>query len=375
MKNILADYKLQFLDNEKVLFYKKDGIAQDGTTPMYRDKDGTLWAITGHSHSGHIGMFRGTCVEDLKELYQIQLNFAVGHADFAFNGIRYPDGVKARGSVWPFGLYICPNTHRFFAFFHNESGWAGRGTAYDAFGLCKTPKYDSDFRHIGMMHSDDEGLTWTFDRWVLSGDNICFTEKYNPENDLAIGQKGDVISLGSGDFTFYVDEKEGFFYIFYNVIHVDLNLGVFADCHLYVARSRLRGDGTFGDFVKYYNGAFCEAGNFGRETPIVENAWHARVAYMEELGKYVLSYSPVNNDNPKKFISDVMAVRTGDNLISWSEPILVERDGKPWGNHYVAVCDSTKEGQPFIVKGNEFCILSNHNATDVLYSAVKLIKK
>lgn len=373
MKNLLADYKLEFLENEKVLFHKKEGIAQDGTTPMYRDKDGKLWAITGHSHSGHIGMFSGTCVEDLKELYQVQLNFAVGHADFAFNGVRYPDGVKARGSVWPFGLYICPKTHRFFCFFHNESGWAGRGTAYDAFGLCKTPKYDSDFRHIGLMHSDDEGLSWTFDRWVISGDNICFTEKYNPENDIARGQEGDIVSLGSGDFTFFVDEKEGFLYIFYNIIYLNIATGRWLSCNLYAARSRLRDDGAFGDFVKYYNGAFCEAGNFGRETPIVENAWHARVAYMEELKTYVLSYVPAIVG--EKYVSDLMVWRTGNDLINWSEPIKVERNGKHWGNHYVAVCDTTTSGQPFIVKGNEFCILSNHNATDVLYSAVRLTKK
>ena len=80
-----------------------------------------------------------TCIEkdDMKKLYEINTNFCVGHADYAFSGIRYPEGNKPVGSIWPFGLYICPNTHRFFCFFHNETGWNGKGTGYDAYGYCK----------------------------------------------------------------------------------------------------------------------------------------------------------------------------------------------------------------------------------------------
>ena len=168
-------------------FKRADGIRQDGTMAMYRDVDGKLWAMSGHSHLGHIAMFSGKSVDTLEQLYPISTNFCVGHADFAFDGIRYPDGAKARGSIWPFGLYICPGTHRFFCFFHNETGWNGKGTAYDALGKCETPHYDSDFRHVGLMHSDDEGKNWIFDRWVLTANDPCFTELYNPNKDVAKG--------------------------------------------------------------------------------------------------------------------------------------------------------------------------------------------
>ena len=117
MGNFFDKYELRISDGPESPFLNKLGVYQDGTTPMYRDIDGKLWAISGHSHCGHIAMFSGSCVNDLKQLYPIELNFCVGHADFAFDGIRYPDGVKARGSIWPFGFYICPKTHRFFAFF------------------------------------------------------------------------------------------------------------------------------------------------------------------------------------------------------------------------------------------------------------------
>lgn len=378
MENVLKDYEIKIGESAETPFLQRAGIYQDGTTPMFRDENGKLWAMSGHSHMGHIGMFCGTCLDDLKEVYPIDLNFCVGHADYAFDKIRYPEGIKARGSVWPFGLYICPNTHRFFAFFHNETGWVGKGTAYDAFGLCETPKYDSDFRHIGMMHSDDEGKTWTFDRWVLTAEKPCFTTAYNPQGDKAVGQKLPVVQLGSGDFSLFVDEKGGWLYLFYNIAAVDLEKGCWTACDVYVARSRIRGDGLVGDFVKYYDGAFCEAGNLGKETAIVKSGWHPRVAYFEELGKYVLSCSkmvPNRKFKVEKIIEPIMQLRTGNDLLHWSEPVQIPYDDGFFGNHYTAILPNDKGGQANVVKGEEFSILTNHNATNVLRFPARLIKK
>ena len=147
-ENALKDRKFIIDEGRESVFLTRNGIFQDGTTPTFRDKDGKLWALSGHSHAGHIGVFSGTNISTLKELYVAETNFKIGAAGEAFDGVRYPDGIMSRGSVWPFGLFICPVTHRFFAFFHNETGWAGHGTAYDARGLCETPYLDSDFRHI-----------------------------------------------------------------------------------------------------------------------------------------------------------------------------------------------------------------------------------
>ena len=120
MKNFFEDKKFIIGDAQKSCFCLNNGIGQDGTTPTYRDVDGKLWALSGHSHAGHIGVFCGTNMQNLKELYPAKQNFTVGKAGEAFNGIKYPEGVESRGSVWPFGLYICPVTHRFFVFFHND---------------------------------------------------------------------------------------------------------------------------------------------------------------------------------------------------------------------------------------------------------------
>lgn len=363
MKDFFDKYSFSIGEREDTPFLNKIGIYQDGTTPMYRDANGKLWAMSGHSHMGHIGMFAGTSLDDMKELYPISTNFCVGHADYAFSGIRYPEGVKARGSVWPFGLYICPKTNRFFCFFHNEAAWNSKGTGYDALGPCDVPHFDSDFRHIGLMHSDDCGQNWTFDRWVLTGNRVCFTELYDPGSGGALGQSGREVHLGSGDFSIFVEDE--YIYIFYDIIRVDVERGTWLSCDTYVARTRRREDGIMGDFVKYYDGAFCEAGNLGRETAIICDAWHPRVVYSEKYGVYIASSCPVNKNVSKQIVINEMQVRWSDDMLHWSEPVSFEKDGKNFGNHYVAIVSDDTDRQPNFIKGDGFSILTNHNGTDV----------
>lgn len=224
-----------------------------------------------------------------------------------------------------------------------------------------------------MMHSDDKGMSWTFDRWVLTSDSVCFTEKYNPDSVNLVGQKEGIISLGCGDFSFFVDHKEGFLYIFYNIVRVDMKKGSWDGCDVYVARSRLREDGAFGDFVKCYNGSFCEAGNFGRETAIVKNSWHARVVYSEPLDAYIMSSVSVT-PGADPLVDDVMRVRTGSDLLEWSDPIPIIVDGNEFGNHYVAIANRDDKTQTYILTSNEFSILTNHNGTDVLSYPAKIVK-
>ena len=365
--NFFKNYKI-IIESEGTTPFRRDkDIAQDGTTPMYRDKDGKLWAMSGHSHLGHIGMFCGTSLDDLEELYAVNTNFCVGHADYSFSGIRYPEGIKPRGSIWPFGLYICPNTHRFFCFFHNETGWNGKGTGYDAFsfiGQGEIPRCDSDFRHIGLMHSDDEGKNWTFDRWVLTGNDVCISEKFNPDGENIIGQKLDNLMLGSGDFSLFVNPNDDYIYILYNIVSVNMLEEKWNRCDTYIARTRKRDDGVMGDFVKYYEGSFSEAGNLGRESVIIPNSWHTRVVWLEKHKKYLVSYRAMFDDDTwggeltTKF-------RVSDDMTNWSEPITAMYNGKVYGNHYSAIAPNGDNSAAAVIADDDFSILSNHNATNV----------
>ena len=384
MAKFFEEYDLKIGEATESPFLNKVEVYQDGTTPMYRDTDGTLWAMSGHSHKGHIAMFAGTCLDDMEKKYQIQLNFCVGHAEHAFSNVRYPEGVMSRGSIWPFGLYICPNTHRFFCWFHNESGWNGKGTAYDAYGPCDTPKWDSDFRHIGLMHSDDEGKNWTFDRWVLTGEEVCFTSRYNPGAGNALGQQGDIIRFGSGDFCMFIEPEGDYIYLLYDMLEMDISKegheNVWKRCDAYIARCRKRCDGTMGDFVKYYDGAFCEAGNLGKETRILEDCWHPRVVYSEPLKKYIMTSKPILSTMQKKIPgldekAKVMQISTSEDLIHWTKPELVYKDGKLWGNHYNAIVPDDTVSQPNILTENKFSILNCHNGTDVMRYPAEIIKK
>ena len=288
-----------------------------------------------------------------------------------------------RGSIWPFGLYICPVTHRFFCFFHNETGWNGEGTAYDCFGLCETPKFDSDFRHVGLMHSDDEGRHWRFDRWVLTGCEAALTDRFDPGAGRVIGQRTDVpVRLGAGDFTLFAPPDGEYLYIFYDILTLDLNAGDIADaflrCDAYVARCRKRTDGLLGDFVKFYDGAFSEPGLLGRESPIAKNAWHARAAYYVPDNRYFLTstrVTPLKSGDGVQLVDDVMQIRTGKTLTEWDEPITVFKDGKEWGNHYVAFVSDDACGQPEVLTSDGFSLLSNHNGTDVIRYKVKITDK
>jgi len=373
---------MSFLDSHRFVvgedtetqFKRANGIRQDGTMAMYRDTDGRLFAIAGHTNSGYVAMFSGQTQSDLQELYPIDLCFGDGHADYAFSGIRYPEGIKARGCIWPFGLYICPVTHRFFCFFHNETAWKGRGSGYDAYGYCKKPAYDSDFRHIGLMHSDDEGRSWVFDRWILTAETVCFTEAFHPEGDGKIGQPMGAISFGSGDFSIYVEPEGEYIYLFYNIIKADTNLQRWTSCDIYVARTRKRFDGVMGDFVKYYNGAFCEAGNLGKESPLVSAGWHPKVVYLKKYDKFLMSSSLTRPKPNGGMVNPIMEVRESDDMLRWSQPIRMTRNGEDFGGHYAGFYSDSSTGQPFVIDEDTLVILRNGNGTDVTRCLAKIEK-
>lgn len=367
MENRFSSVSVRIGESYESPFLNRAGVYQDGTVPLCRDAEGMLWAMSGHSHAGFIGMFAGSCLDDMTLRYPVSLNFCVGDADYAFDGIRYPEGVRARGSIWPFGLYICPGTGRFFCFFHNETGWNGKGTAYDAYGPCEQPHGDSDFRHVGLMHSDDRGRNWTFDRWVLASEEVCLTSMYDPGARNVKGQPAGIISLGSGDFSMLNLPGDPYLYLFYNVLRFDTARCGFSGCDVCIARTRKRNDGVMGGFVKYYDSAFCEPGIFGKETPVIRNLWHPRAAYCEALHCYVLTGKAWQFENGVRLkIPNTMELRTSEVLTEWSGPVTFPFGDGVYGNHYHAAVSAHGRGDPAVLTGSTFTVMQCHNGTDVL---------
>ena len=62
----------------------------------------------------------------------------------------------------------------------------------------------------------------------------------------------------------------------------------------------------------------------------------------------------------------VMQISTSTDLLHWSKPEIVYKDGLPWGNHYNAIVPNDKISQPNVLTENTFSILNNHNGTDVV---------
>lgn len=113
MKNLIKDKKLLIGNGYETPFANKADIYQDGTVPFCRDKTGKLWAIGGHSHMGHIGMFCGEDLTDMKEAYSVSLNFAWGMRIMPLTESLIP---KASGPAAAFGRSDCIFVRRRTAF-------------------------------------------------------------------------------------------------------------------------------------------------------------------------------------------------------------------------------------------------------------------
>lgn len=367
MDNLLEGVRFEIAPGGKTVFVNANDIYQDGTLPAWRDEKGMLWALSGHTHLGHIGVFAGQSIHRMRELYRLQTNFVCGRAGNAFDRVKYPEGVLPRGSIWPFGLWIHGPTGRFYAFFHNETGWNAGATGYTAYGQAAG---EPDFRHIGLMHSDDQGRTWDFDRWVLTSHESCYSERYRPDGLLDGGQKEGVICLGAGDFTLFVDPGEEYLYLFYTMLRYDMAGNTILSSDAYAARTAIRADGRIGDFVKYHQGMFCQPGNMGHESIIVHDAWHPAVVYSRALDCYVLSATSMTAFREGR---DALTLRTGSDLVHWSDPVYVPGEGDSFKKPYFSLINPGESGAHNVI-GDEFAILVCHNGTDLMQYHTRLVR-
>ena len=133
----------------------KNGVYQDSLIAYDRDASGRIWAILGHTNLGGISVWSGESLCRLQKKYPAEFLFSLGEAGAAFNASTYPDGPLSRGQIWPCGLWIHPDTNRFYCFIHNETGWGAGTSSYTATGFAEG---EPDFRHIGMMYEKNAAL-------------------------------------------------------------------------------------------------------------------------------------------------------------------------------------------------------------------------
>ncbi len=347
---------------EPTVFSNAAGVYQDGVLAFDRDPAGLLWAVVGHENLGGMSVWAGPQISSAERLHYSRFSFDTGTAGPAFGGSRYPDGPRARGLLWPCGLYIDPSSGTFHLFVHNETAWGAGETAYTAreVGVEGEP----DFRHIGKLTSHDQGRTWDFDGWIITSSLPSWTVHCRPDG-LPGGQSGSVVSLGAGDFSVFASPHDDYLYIFYTQIFHRLDEGELID-RIYVARSPKRSCGAPGTWKKYFEQDFVTDGNGGPETQILTTANVPCVTWNTHLGCYLMtSYNrPAWTEG-----SGTLQFACSDDLVTWTSPVLVCP-----GRQELSLPYFTQMGADGAVgvTGREFLILAESNGTDVLQFSVCL---
>ena len=208
-----------------------------------------------------------------------------------------------------------------------------------------------------MIISHDYGRTWDFGGWIISSPEPCWTTAFHPEENLTGGQDPNAFTLGAGDMTLYVDDKEDFLYIYYTK-------SGHGGSHIYAARAPKASNGVSGSWTKFYNGAFSEPGNLGQETPVCRNACEPCVVYSEYLNKYLLSSY---NGPLWRAGKGSLQIAFSDDPVSFGESTPFNPERTDMSFPYWTMCNPSDTGNLTTV-GRTFRLIFESNGTD-LYQA------
>jgi hypothetical protein len=339
-------------------FTNANGVYQDSVLALFRDPKGSLWALAGHSHLGGISVWRGTTIDNLRKLYYIKYNFFLGKAGKAFNAIRYPDGPQSRGDVWPMGLWIDPQDGRFYCPVHNETiSYPYQTTNYTVYGQGEA---GPPFRHLGLMVSNDQGRNWDFKGWIITSHEPCWTSSYRPDG-LKNGQDSNVVFLGAGDSSLFVNSQDRYMYIFYTQMSWSMKTKETLMDYIHVARASVDSKGMPGTWKKYFEGSFSEPGNMGKESAVLEDGAEPCVAYDTYLKKYIMTTYRRSYADAKR---GACQVSVSSDLVHWAKPEPLALDRNDLSMPYFTIFN-TNPLQPHNVIGQVFGMFAGSNGTDV----------
>ncbi len=333
----------------------KNGVYQDSLIAYDRDASGRIWAILGHTNLGGISVWSGESLCRLQKKYPAEFLFSLGEAGAAFNASTYPDGPLSRGQIWPCGLWIHPDTNRFYCFIHNETGWGAGTSSYTATGFAEG---EPDFRHIGMMYSDDNGKTWIFSGWILTAQEPCWTEQFRAGMNTP-GQMGGELCLGCGDFSIYAERQSRQLYLFYtkHTIRAESS-NVVAD-QIYLARCAFDELESLSAWRKYTGSGFTEPGNCGRDTAIVGGGAIAAVCRDETGKRYIMS--TYNREAWQNGVCTCQ-ISFSDDLLHWTPPERISAERADLSNPYLTICP----------EHNAFRVFMSSNGTGIRSFTLKI---
>lgn len=276
-ENVDTDFTFKVSDPVELPQYMNmDGEAS------YIIEDGEIWMLYSEFRNNNVNhkRFKGTSLDDLKEQED-------GHFDSSF--------VKVHGDdkYWLCGLWADHDTGIWYALIHDEYNYVD----------------PSHVRNIQLAESKDKGITWTLKEIVLTSDDPE-TKDYNP---------GRYMSFGVGDQKLFVDEKGGYFYLYYMNAWIDTVDGTaFANNYktVSVARAPISGKMARGTWQKWYNGEWSQPGIGGHDSPLfTPPSTAAFVTYNTYLNRYIAFGMKKNSSDG--FISTC----TDMNLQNWTQPV------------------------------------------------------
>jgi len=214
------------------------------------------------------------------------------------NRVQFPNdfGSDTTGNrYWCTGLWVDPSDGKWYTLVHVEYNYVSAGVAGNW-----------PMRRIGYATSSDLGKNWSWGGFILTSDSDDTSWKSGA---------GGVYDRGSGDPRLFVDEANGFIYIYYFHHWLDTNTGEwYSDTR--VARSPISSKMAVGSWVKFYNGAWTQPGIGGHDTCVVPGAINGFVFYDTYLNQYVVMGQKQEHQEYSVFISLCSDLTTQQ----WSPP-------------------------------------------------------
>lgn len=283
----------------------KINIGTSTLAPIFNNTDGDvgiikegndLWVMFADGGTNW-KRFKGTSFDDLVEQSD-------GKKDSSFIA---PSGDD---NHWLTGLWSDETTGKWYAIVHTEFNYGH-------------PWPEARwFRQLGLATSTDQGANWHYEGEIIKSDNPVRKENFTT----------DYFDWGVGDPKLFVDQQNGYIYVWYMHSWVDKITG-YRYQSMRVARSPIEAKMAPGSWTKFYNNTWNEPGIGGRDSDIFVNADSSTVFYSTVRQEYI---AIGKKSNGQTFISTCTDLA----LQNWSEPKQFTDDSNMYWYNWIVDTDT-----------------------------------